>query len=133
MWLRVDPRASTPVYRQIVDAIKEDVARGVLLTGDRLPSVRDLAVDLTLNHNTVARAYQELEREQVIDVLRGRGAFVAAVRTDRPGPERLEAVEGLIRRLLVEAHHLQLGDDELLAKVRAGLGEFRREKGGDRS
>src|SRR5271166_6297415 len=76
--LTVDPRSGVPIYLQIIEQIKRSVALGVLQSGEQLPTVKQLAIDLTVNPNTVARAYRELEREQVIDTAPGRGSFVRA-------------------------------------------------------
>lgn len=76
--LTVDPRSGVPIYLQIIEQIKRSIALGVLQTGEQLPTVKQLAVDLTVNPNTVARAYRELERDQVIETAPGRGSFVRA-------------------------------------------------------
>jgi GntR family transcriptional regulator len=76
--LTVDPRSGVPIYLQIVEQIKRSVALGVLQAGEQLPTVKQLAIDLTVNPNTVARAYRDLEREQVIETSPGRGSFVRA-------------------------------------------------------
>ncbi len=76
--LTVDPRSGVPIYQQIVEQVKRSVALGALQAGEQLPTVKQLAVDLTVNPNTVARAYRELEREQVIETAPGRGSFVRA-------------------------------------------------------
>jgi len=113
VWLQVDPRCPTPVYQQIVDGIKAAVAAGWLKPGDRLPSVRDLAVSLAINHNTVAKAYQELERSRVIEVVRGRGTFVANP-GQKPPPdveERIEKLRDTLRLAWIEAYHLGLAED----------------------
>ncbi|HTX58454.1 MAG TPA: GntR family transcriptional regulator [Verrucomicrobiae bacterium] len=74
--LTVDPRSGVPIYLQIIEQIKRSVALGVLQTGEQLPTVKQLALDLTINPNTVAKAYRDLEREQVIETFAGRGSFV---------------------------------------------------------
>ncbi|HVN70058.1 MAG TPA: GntR family transcriptional regulator [Candidatus Binatia bacterium] len=76
--LTVDPRSGVPIYLQIVEQIKRSIALGVLQGGEQLPTVKQLAVDLTVNPNTVARAYRDLEREAVIETAPGRGSFVRA-------------------------------------------------------
>jgi GntR family transcriptional regulator len=76
--LTVDPRSGVPIYLQIIEQIKRSIALGVLQAGEQLPTVKQLAIDLTINPNTVARAYRELEREQVIETAPGRGSFVRA-------------------------------------------------------
>jgi GntR family transcriptional regulator len=79
--LTVDARSGVPIYLQIIEQIKRSVALGVLQAGEQLPTVKQLALDLTINPNTVAKAYRDLEREQVIETAPGRGSFV------RPGGE----------------------------------------------
>jgi GntR family transcriptional regulator len=74
--LTVDPRSGVPIYLQIIEQIKRSVALGVLRAGEQLPTVKQLAIDLTVNPNTVARAYRALEREEVIETSPGRGSFV---------------------------------------------------------
>ncbi len=74
--LTVDPRSGVPIYLQIIEQIKRSIALGILQAGEQLPTVKQLAIDLTVNPNTVARAYRELEREQVIETSPGRGSFV---------------------------------------------------------
>lgn len=76
--LTVDPRSGVPIYLQIIEQVKRSVALGVLQAGEQLPTVKQLAIDLTVNPNTVARAYRELEREDVIETSPGRGSFVRA-------------------------------------------------------
>ncbi|MBV8147696.1 MAG: GntR family transcriptional regulator [Candidatus Eremiobacteraeota bacterium] len=74
--LTVDPRSGVPIYLQIIEQVKRSVALGVLQAGEQLPTVKQLALDLTVNPNTVARAYRELERDSVIETAPGRGSFV---------------------------------------------------------
>jgi GntR family transcriptional regulator len=74
--MTVDPRSGVPIYLQIVEQVKRSVALGVLQAGEQLPTVKQLALDLTVNPNTVARAYRELEHDEVIETAPGRGSFV---------------------------------------------------------
>lgn len=76
--LTIDPRSGVPIYLQLIEQIKRSVAVGVLAPGEQLPTVKQLAVDLTINPNTVARAYRDLERDAVIETASGRGSFVRA-------------------------------------------------------
>lgn len=80
----VDPRSGVPIYLQLIEQVKRAVALGTLESGEQLPTVKALAIGLTVNPNTVARAYRELERDRVIETSPGRGSFV---RTD-DGPAR---------------------------------------------
>lgn len=72
----VDPRSGVPIYLQLIEQVKRSVALGVLAPGEQLPTVKQLALDLTINPNTVARAYRDLERDAVIETAPGRGSFV---------------------------------------------------------
>ncbi len=78
MFDRVDPKAAVPIYRQITDQIRRRVAAGVLAPGDQLPSVRELAAQLLVNPNTVAKVYRDLEREGLLDARQGQGTYVSA-------------------------------------------------------
>jgi GntR family transcriptional regulator len=73
----VDPHTGVPIYLQLIEQVKRSVALGVLAPGERLPTVKQLATDLTINPNTVARAYRELERDGIIETSVGRGSFVS--------------------------------------------------------
>ena len=72
----VDPHTGVPIYLQLIEQVKRSVALGVLSAGERLPTVKQLATQLTINSNTVARAYRELERDGIIETSVGRGSFV---------------------------------------------------------
>jgi GntR family transcriptional regulator len=74
--LTVDPRSGVPIYLQVIEQIKRSVAVGILQPGEQLPTVKQLALDLTINPNTVAKAYRDLERDGVIETAPGRGSFV---------------------------------------------------------
>ena len=74
--LTVDPRSGVPIYLQVIEQVKRSVALGILAAGEQLPTVKQLALDLTINPNTVAKAYRELERDGVIETAAGRGSFV---------------------------------------------------------
>ncbi|SFV04255.1 GntR family transcriptional regulator [Alicyclobacillus macrosporangiidus] len=129
MWLRVNPRLPVPVYQQVVDGVKAAVAKGMLVPGDRLPSVRELAVELAINHNTVAKAYQELERARVIEVIRGRGTFIAEPAIPSDEARRRAALREAMKKLLVEAHHLHLQPGEALALFADVVREWEEEQG----
>ncbi|GIM46777.1 HTH-type transcriptional repressor YtrA [Collibacillus ludicampi] len=128
MWLDVDPRSSTPIYQQIVDQIKEAVARKVLQPGDKLPSVRELSAMITINPNTIAKAYQQLEREGVLEVLRGRGTFIAERIVHVNREERLRQIRETMEKLLIEAHYLQLTTDDLMELFKEVIRQWKQGK-----
>lgn len=78
----VDPRSGVPLYLQLIEQVKRAVALGALSAGEQLPTVKSLALDLTINPNTVARAYRDLERDGIIETSPGRGSFVNAERAE---------------------------------------------------
>lgn len=94
--MQIDPKSHVPVFRQIVEGLQSSIAAGVYQVGEILPSVRVLALDLQVNPNTVQRAYEELERQGVIEAKRGVGKFVA-----RNGPrEAKDQAEETVRDAL---------------------------------
>lgn len=128
MWFDIDPRLSTPVYQQLVDEIKEAVALGIMTAGERMPTVREMATELSLNPNTVAKAYQKLEQEGIIVTMRSRGTFVA----DRSSADLNLARRKLnvqIEKVLIEAYHLGLNRGEIEQLFAENLGKWG-ERGG---
>lgn len=111
MWYQIDPSSGTPIYRQLVDQVRQAVASGVLKAGDRLPSVRDMAVELAVNPNTVAKAYQELEREGDIETPRGKGSFIADGDVTLSAVERERQFAEAADRLATEAYRLRIESD----------------------
>jgi GntR family transcriptional regulator len=99
----LDPRSGVPVYRQIIDQVLGAIAAAKLRAGDQLPTVRQLAVDLAINPNTVVRAYRELEIREILATQQGTGTFV----TDKKPPvdllERQRRVGQLVGELLARA------------------------------
>jgi len=126
MLFEIEPRSPKTIYRQICDRVKRDVAAGVLRPGDRLPPIRDVAAGLRVNRNTVARAYQELEREGVIVSRAGSGSFVADSQSDLRLRERVRMLDERITDLLVEAFHFQVEPDRILDMVRKRIEQFQR-------
>jgi len=88
--VHLDYRDAKPIYTQIVENFRKQIAAGVLQPGDKLPSVRELAARLSINPNTIQRAYRELEQQGVIETLPGKGCFVC-VAADTPDWTKLES------------------------------------------
>jgi len=100
----IDPRDRTPIYAQLERGLRAAIASGRLGAGDQLPTVRQLAVDLRVNANTVARVYGELERAGVIETRRGVGSFVTATPTQaRPPREHERRLRAFVTRVLADA------------------------------
>ena len=92
-------RDARPIYAQIMDGLRQQIAAGVLQPGDKLPSVRELATELAINPNTIQRAYRELEQSGFIATVAGKGCFVCAAPTD-PNAELLESFDRIADALL---------------------------------
>lgn len=110
---RLDPSSGVPFYRQIIDQVLLAVADGRLGPGAQLPTVRQLAVDLSVNLNTVSKAYREMEIRGIVDTQQGTGTFVSTRRAERRGGERRKALEGLIDRFVSLAASSGFSLDEL--------------------
>jgi len=118
MEISIDTKSGVPFYRQIIEQIKFGIARGELAPGDRLPTVRQLAVDLSVNPNTVIRAYRELEIEGVLNTQQGSGTFVG---NDKPEIDRLERqrmLDQIVTDLMARASSYGLSIDDVLEGLR---------------
>ncbi len=122
MAFRVDPTAAEPIVEQLARQVKEEVAVGRLGTGDRLPSVRELARELAINPNTVARAYERLEADGVIVRRQGAGCFVTDRRPAFSRVERQRRLAALVRRTVTDAFHLGVSAAEVAAALDKELG-----------
>ena len=111
--IHLDYRDARPIYTQITDAFRAQIAAGVLQKGDKLPSVRELAVQLSINPNTIQRAYNELEGEGYIYSVPGKGSF-ASGNMDADAARRKELLTR-VRELVTELRYLGVTDEELLA------------------
>lgn len=113
----VDPADPTPLYAQLERSIRAAIASGRLRVGDRLPTVRQLAVDLRINANTVAKVYAELERAGVVASQRGIGTFVHDLSTTRSSTRRRDRereLRPLVDRLLADASAIGISLQEIL-------------------
>ena len=111
---RLDPASGVPFYRQIIDQVLLAVADGRLRPGAQLPTVRQLAVDLSINLNTVAKAYREMEIRGIVETQQGTGTFVAARRPNPKAREKRKAVGDLIDRIIANGEALGVGIDDLV-------------------
>jgi GntR family transcriptional regulator len=100
---RLDPHSGVPVYRQLIDQVQAAVATGALKTGDQLPTVRRVAVDLAINPNTVARAYREMELRGILDTQQGTGTFVADRQVEASPAERHRQLAQLTTEFVARA------------------------------
>ena len=116
----VDPQDRTPIYAQLDRALRAAIATGRLAVGDQLPTVRQLAVELSLNANTVARVYMELERAGILETRRGVGTFVTATPAKAHPPKQHERrLRTFVTRLLADASAAGFTLDDLLEALQA--------------
>jgi len=114
----IDPRDPTPIYAQVSRALRAASATGRLTAGDQLPTVRQLAVELRINANTVARVYTELERDGVLETRRGVGSFVAATANQaRPPAEHTKRLRAFATRVLADASAAGFTRDEVVSEL----------------
>jgi GntR family transcriptional regulator len=116
--LQLDLRSGVPVYRQIIDQIRGGAAAGLLGAGDQLPTVRQLAVDLAINPNTVLRAYRELELGGLLETHQGTGTFLAAKKEQRNEVERERQLAQLAGEFVSRAGAAGFTLQELLGELR---------------
>src|ERR1700751_6232239 len=100
---RLDGHSGVPVYRQIIDQVLGGIASSTLAAGDQLPTVRQLAVDLSINPNTVIRAYRELEIRGVLETQQGTGTFISQQKPQRDDAERQRSLNQLIGDFVARA------------------------------
>jgi GntR family transcriptional regulator len=121
MLLHLNPSSGVPVYLQLETQVKQAVAAGALRTGEALPSTRKLAAALRINPNTVARAYQNLEREGVTRSVPGGGTFVADGLPGLLKSEKVKRLRPLAQQLAVEGRQLRLTREEILKMIEEEL------------
>jgi GntR family transcriptional regulator len=122
---QLDLRSGVPVYRQIMDQVLAGIASGRLASGDQLPTVRQLAVDLSINPNTVIRAYRELEIRGFLDTHQGSGTFVGVQRVEQDGEERRRKLDGIVSDLVARAGAEGFTAQQVLERLKELLAEQR--------
>jgi len=121
--ITIDPRDATPIYAQLERGLRAAIAPGRLRPGDQLPTVRQLAVDLRVNANTVARVYAELERNGVIETRRGVGSFISATPAQaHPPREHERRLRTFITRVLADADAAGFTLEDVIGALRAQQG-----------
>src|SRR5689334_13252175 len=127
MFVHVDVRNGLAVYDQIVRQVKFAVADGALRTGELVPSVRELARELAINPNTIARAYRQLQDDRVLSPIRGEGLEVMVGAAERCRSERLKLIRARLKQVFTEARQSRLDIDELRSLVEKELAAIQRE------
>ena len=114
---RLDLHSGVPVYRQIIDQVTGGIATGAMTAGDQLPTVRQVAVDLAINPNTVMRAYRELEIRGVLETQQGTGTFIGNKKVKRDDVERRRQLSQLVSELVARAGAAGFTLGELLEEI----------------
>ena len=116
--ISVDLKSGVPIYRQIIDQVKSAMATGTLGPGDRLPTVRQLSVDLSVNPNTVSRAYNELELTGLVETHMGSGTYIGNKRVERDEVEQRRMLEQICQEFLSRASSHGFTLDDILDNLR---------------
>lgn len=124
MQFRIDNASDRPVYLQIIDQVKRDIALGRLARDERLPTVRQLSQQLAINPNTIAKAYRQLEQEGVIVTRSGAGAFVASLDSALSRAVRRKLLCDELERIVVTAYHMQIDKQTLTEWFTAAAEKF---------
>jgi GntR family transcriptional regulator len=115
---QLNEHSGVPVYRQLIDQVQAAIAAGVLAAGDQLPTVRQVAVDLVINPNTVSRAYREMEIRGTLDTQQGSGTFIADKKIEYSKAERERQLSQLIGELVSRAGSAGFTVDQLIKALR---------------
>lgn len=119
----LDMHSGMPVYRQIMDQVRGAIASGALTAGDQLPTVRQLAVDLAINPNTVVRAYRELELGGLLETHQGTGTFISTQKMKRTDAQREKQLAQIVGDCVSRAGAAGFTVDELIDELRGLAGE----------
>ena len=124
MQFNINNASNRAAYQQIIDQVKRDIALGRLVKDEKLPTVRQLANQLAINPNTIAKSYRLLEREGIIVTKPGSGAFVANLDSNLSKVVRKKLVNDDIERIVVEAFHMQIDKQILLEWFNNAVDKF---------
>ena len=115
---RLNYRDSAPIYAQIKENLRHQIISGILTPGDKLPSVRELATQLSINPNTIQRAYNELELEGFIISVLGKGNYVSS--DFSRDPKKIEKLKDTLRKTVIELRFMGVSDEELEKLIKTG-------------
>lgn len=115
---KLDPKTGIPFYRQIIDQIKFGIASGNLKTGEQLPTVRSLAVDLKVNLNTIAKAYKELEIQNILETQQGTGTFINEIKVQISEKEKKDKLNEICNEFSSIAFSYGFTIDEIIDQLK---------------
>src|SRR5580700_771348 len=113
MIFKLNPQAGQPLYLQLMQQIRHAVETGVLRRGDQLPGIRTLAEEIVVSHNTVAKAYSELEHDGLLEIRHGSGAYISARNGSRSRAERVRVAQERVRELVQDLRQENLSAEEI--------------------
>jgi len=123
---RLNPASGVPLYLQLIEQVKHAIETGAIRAGEQLPSVRQMAENLVINPNTVARAYRELEHEGVIELKHGSGAFIRE--SIVPRAKLMQKAQTVVRSALDQLESFDLSEDEIRRLLENELASRRKSK-----
>jgi GntR family transcriptional regulator len=126
MILRLNPSSGVPVYLQIIEQVKHAIATGAVNAGEQLPSVRQMAEDLLINPNTVARAYRDLEQEGVIELKHGSGAFISD--SIAPPSKSMHKAQAVVKSAIDQLTSFDLAEEEIRRLIENELSQRKTSK-----
>lgn len=126
--IQLDGHSGVPVYRQIIDQVRGGIASGALQIGDQLPTVRQLAVDLSINPNTVVRAYRELELGGLLDSTQGMGTFIRTQEIEGGKQERARQLAQIATDAVARANSVGFTVQDLIEELRERVYESTRRR-----
>jgi len=115
---KLDPKSGVPFYKQIVDQIRFGISSGALKTGEQLPTVRALAVQLKINLNTVVKAYKELEIQNVLETQQGTGTFISSGTIELASKEKQDKLKSICGEFLSIAGSYGFTVDEIISELK---------------
>jgi len=121
MIFKLNPSVGQPLYLQLIEQVRHAIETGVLQDGDQLPGIRTLAEQIAVSHNTIAKAYSELEHEGLLDLRRGSGAYVLAPRNTKSQTDRIRAAQERVRTLVESLKDRDFSEEEIRRLFEAAL------------
>jgi len=124
--IKLDLKRDTPIYEQIIEQVKFHVVKGNIKPGMPIPSVRKLALELSITPGTVAKAYQELERQGVIETIRGKGAFIAGETIKKPDENKINQVKKNLEPSILELKMMGFEEKDVIEIIKELYGGLSR-------
>ncbi len=125
--MHLNPNSGMPIYRQLFQQLRQRIGSGQLAVGDQMPSVRELSAELKINLLTVAKVYQLLENEGLVETRRGLGTFVKAGNETKSAGEKRKLIADAVTQVVAEAQHLGLTEEEVSKLIHQRFEEMKKD------